>query len=212
MRFYGQFSPPVDQVIYERYRWLMDEGPGYFMESGAYDGVTESNCKFLEESLGWQGINVEPVPHHFSKLMRNRPESINVHCALSSATGVKRFRHVVHPQLGDNFGNGSLSHTEGHEQALKEQGCKFVEFEVPTMTYDEVLESAGVPRMDLLSLDVEGHELEVLQGMHRPEFLPRLICIETGHDRTGVIHDQLIKMNYIKDGEYLVNSFYRRAA
>jgi FkbM family methyltransferase len=212
MKFYGQFSPPVDQVIYQRYQKLLSRRPGYYMESGAFDGVTESNCKFLEESLGWLGINVEPFPHHFQKLQRNRPKSLNMNCALSSINGTHEFTHVVHPRLGDDFGNGSLCHTSEHQDNLKQQGCEFRTLKVPTMTYDALVAQSGFPRIDLLSLDVEGHEIEVLKGMQEERFLPQLICIETGHDRDRKIDDRLREMGYEYDGEYLVNSFYVRAA
>jgi FkbM family methyltransferase len=212
MKFYGQFNPPVDQVIYQRYSRLFGRRPGYFIESGAFDGVTESNCKFLEESLGWSGINVEPFPHHYQKLQRNRPQAININCALSSANGVQEFTHVVHPKLGDDFGNGSLSHTDEHQQILQKEGCQFRKLQVPTITYDTLVADSGLPRIDLLSLDVEGHEVEVLRGMQDERFLPRLICIETGHDRQRHIDEQLRAMGYRRDGEYLVNSFYLRAA
>jgi FkbM family methyltransferase len=212
MRFYGQFCPPVDQVIFQRYEKILLREPGYFIESGAFDGVTESNCKFLEESLGWQGINVEPFPHHFQSLLRNRPLSININCALSARNGSHTFTHVAHPRHGDNFGNGSLSHTAEHQQFLRQQGCEFSCLTVPTMTYDTLVETVGLPRIDLLSLDVEGHEIQVLLGMKNTKYFPRIVCIETGHDPQLQIDQQLRNMGYTKDGEYEVNSFYLRAA
>lgn len=212
MKFYGQFKPPVDRVLFERYKDFLVAEPGYFVESGAFDGVTESNCKFLEESLGWRGINVEPFPHHFRKLIRNRPASLNFNCALSSRNGTQVFTHVAHPMYGDDFGNGSLSHTTDHEHLLREEGCTFRTLSVPTMTFDTLVETAGVPRVDLLSLDVEGHEIQVLEGMQNEAYFPRIICIETGHDTDNIINRRLNEMGYFKDGEYMVNSFYRRAA
>ena len=212
MKFYGQFNPPVDQVIFDRYGEYLGDQPGYFVESGAFDGVTESNCKFFEESLDWKGINVEPFPGHYRKLIENRPTSVNMNCALSSGHGSHRFTHVVHPELGDAFGNGSLQHTPEHRKLLNDNGCEFEHIEVPTMTYDTLVEFGGIPRVDLLSLDVEGHESEVLKGMVKKRYRPRLICIEMGHDKASDLDDQLLSMGYRQDSEYLVNSFYLRAA
>jgi FkbM family methyltransferase len=212
MKFYGQFQPPVDQVLFERYLANWCGEPGYFVESGAFDGVTESNCMFLEESLGWRGVNVEPFPQHYQKLLVNRPQSINVNCALSAQNGSQTFTHVAHPRHGDNFGNGSLSHTDEHQRFLCEQGCQFRTLQVPTMTYDTLVTMVGLPRVDLLSLDVEGHELQVLEGMNREQFLPRIICVETGHDRQQAIDERLRAKGYVKDYEYRVNGFYVRAA
>lgn len=212
MKFYGQFCPQVDRVFFDRYGYIFSNERGYFVESGAFDGVTESNCKFLEETLGWHGINVEPVPHLFDLLKANRPQSVNVNCALSVENGVAVFQHAIHPTLGATFGNGSLKHTDRHRQLLEEDGCQFQVLRVQTRTYDDVVRDAAVPRVDFFSLDVEGHEVEVLAGMKDPALYPRLLCVETGHDHDGRIDAKLCDMGYQKDSEYLVNSFYLRDA
>ena len=50
---------------------------------------------------------------------------------------------------------------------------------VPTRTLDDVLEEADAPRrFDLLSIDVEGHEIEVMRGFDFAHWKPRLIMLE----------------------------------
>ena len=50
---------------------------------------------------------------------------------------------------------------------------------VPIRTLDSVLEEAGAPkRFDFLSIDVEGHEIEVLRGFDIAGWQPRLILLE----------------------------------
>jgi len=51
--------------------------------------------------------------------------------------------------------------------------------EVPVRTLDDVLSEAQAPRaFDFLSVDVEGHELEVLGGFDFARWRPRLILLE----------------------------------
>jgi hypothetical protein len=51
--------------------------------------------------------------------------------------------------------------------------------QVPTRTLDSILEEAETPvPIDLLSIDVEGHEAEVLRGFDFSRWQPRLILIE----------------------------------
>ena len=89
MQFYGQFDTPVDRCIHERY--FPDTGiMGTFVAYGAFDGLTECSCKFFEETMGWTGYNLEPVPWIFDKLAANRPRSRNLNFGLSSATGAVR--------------------------------------------------------------------------------------------------------------------------
>jgi hypothetical protein len=38
-RFYGQFDPPVDRFLFERY-FAGSKRPGVFIECGAFDGET----------------------------------------------------------------------------------------------------------------------------------------------------------------------------
>src|SRR5262245_56341760 len=116
MRFYGQFEPPQDQIIYESY--FADSEPGFFLECGAFDGMTESSCFVFEESLGWVGANVEASPAIYPLLVKNRPKSKNIFAALSDKSGEGRFLHAVHPLLGNMFGNGSLNHTPEHKTDL----------------------------------------------------------------------------------------------
>jgi hypothetical protein len=54
---------------------------GTFVDIGANDGVTISNSHALEESLGWQGVCVEPHPGAFAKLVKNRPRCARVNAA-----------------------------------------------------------------------------------------------------------------------------------
>lgn len=50
---------------------------------------------------------------------------------------------------------------------------------VPTCTLDDILEEAEAPRpIDLLSVDVEGHEIEVLLGFDFEYRQPKLILLE----------------------------------
>src|SRR6185503_21072130 len=45
---------------------------GFFLDSGASDGVKGSNTVVLESEFGWQGICVEPNPTFFESLRQNR--------------------------------------------------------------------------------------------------------------------------------------------
>ena len=45
---------------------------GFFIEIGAYDGITGSNCYHFERFLNWDGIAIEPSNVQFEKLKRNR--------------------------------------------------------------------------------------------------------------------------------------------
>ncbi|RKS23975.1 FkbM family methyltransferase [Pseudomonas sp. WPR_5_2] len=208
-KFYGQFEPQVDKFIFERY--FKDEGiKGVFVECGAFDGLTENSCKFFEETMGWKGYNVEPVPWVYENLCKNRPESTNLNFALSDKIGTATFTAVDHPDFGVDCTNGSLAHTEKHFSILEQSGCKFVHVEVDLLTWPEFIRRNNISHVDLLVLDVEGHELSVIDGMYGCEILPDVFCIEIGHLDFIEIRRKLSDLGYIYDISSHVNAFFIR--
>lgn len=206
-KFYGQFEPPVDKFIFERY--FNDEGfKGIFVECGAFDGLTENSCKFFEETMGWQGYNIEPLPWVYENLCNNRPDSTNLNFALSDKIGVAEFKAVDHPDFGVDCTNGSLTHTEKHLTMLEQGGCKFVSVEVSLLTWSEFIKRNNISHVDILVLDVEGHELSVIDGMYGCDVLPDIFCIEVGHLDFGDIRRKLSRLGYVYDISSHVNAFF----
>lgn len=205
-RFHGQFDPPVDRYLFERFFPTLRGGVS--LECGAQDGLADSSCLFFEESRGWRSVNVEASPPIFERLRRNRPSSTNLNVALSNRSGTARFTHVVSPEYGDNFGNGSLGHLPVHREELSRQGCSFVEHEVRTVTYPELISEAGLTRLDLFVLDVEGHEPQVFESMRHGALLPSVLCVEHGHFGVEKVRAMLSGLPFRFDSELHVNSFY----
>ena len=207
MKFYGQFDPPVDKVLYEYY-FQNNNTPGFFVECGAYDGVTESSCKFFEETLDWKGINIEPSPLFFQKLELNRPKSINLNLALSDKNIITSFQQVIHPEMGEFFGWGSLCHTSEHKQQLIDEGCTFKTYMVRTITWRNLIKEYRIEHVDLLVLDVEGTEREVIEGMRNSEVLPKILCIEHEHLGVKEVKALLKSLGYKYNFSEKVNSFF----
>lgn len=210
MQFYGQWDPPVDAVLYERY--FTDRHNGICIEAGAYDGVEESSCKMFEESLGWTAVNCEPVPFIFNLLCANRPDALNLNVALSDRRSTGSFTQAVHPDRGHRFGNGSLSHAASHTDLLTAQGCTFDTFEVETITYAELVAALDLRRVDLLVLDVEGHEPAAIAGMAGcpDHLLPAVMCIEYPNTGLDVLSSLVDRLGYVLDGTSFNNAFYIR--
>ena len=206
-KFYGQFTPPVDQFIFERYFPDINI-KGVFVECGAFDGLTENSCKFFEETMGWNGFNIEPVPWVYEALCKNRPSSININSALSNKLGTATFQAVDHPVFGKECTNGSLEHTALHKSLLLDGGCKFVPVEVSLITWDNFIEKNKISCIDLLVLDVEGHEFSVIDGMRGSHVLPDVICIEVGHLDLREMKTRLCMLGYTYDISSHVNAFF----
>lgn len=174
--YYGQYE--LDRVLYERF--FLNKKNGFFVECGAFDGLSECSCKFFEETLGWKGLNIEPTPYAYSNLLKNRPNSINENYALSSVNGISSFTNAIHPSYGMHFGNGSLNHSKIHMKELIDTGCKFETFNVECIRFIELYKKHSINNIDLFVLDVEGHEEDALQGILEipVSVLPTIFCIE----------------------------------
>lgn len=195
-KYYGQFNPPVDRVLCETF-FRDQKEKGVCIECGAFDGVVESCCKFFEETLGWSCINIECVPCLFQRLVINRPLSRNICVALSDSESVATpFTHMIHPSLGNQFGNGSIKHCESHIKSLLDSGCQTQEITVPTTTFAKLVQDLKLERIDLFVIDVEGHEMSVIKGMKDAHVLPRVICIEYMHLGLECITKELEPLGY----------------
>ena len=49
---------------------------GFYLEVGAYNGISASLSLRFEKELGWSGLLVEPNPLHYKYLKRNRSSNI----------------------------------------------------------------------------------------------------------------------------------------
>lgn len=206
-KFYGQFEPQVDKFIFERYFSDINFS-GVCIECGAYDGVVDSCTKFFEDNCNWNCYNIEAVPYIFEKLKNNRPKSKNFNLALFNENGEKEFNFPIHPTLGKDFGNGSLKHTETHKDELLKENCKFEKFMIRTETYKSFVLKNNIKFLDLFVLDVEGAELEVIDGMNGCEVLPTVICVEYTNVGLEKIRISLEKLGYVFDTISNANAFF----
>ncbi|MBY0316678.1 MAG: FkbM family methyltransferase [Bdellovibrionales bacterium] len=211
MRYFGQFEPPVDKFIYERYFKYLDR-KGSFIECGAFDGISESSCYIFEALLGWSAINVEPSPIPYQTLKLNRPNSININKALSNRRGQLTFKLAIHPTLNHAFGNSSLSHSDAHLRELEGSGCTFENILVETVTYDDLITEVKLKSLDLFVLDVEGHEINVLESMRdsRLGIFPTVFVVEHGHLGVEKLREIIEPLGYLYDVSSHVNSYFVR--
>ncbi len=140
---------------------------GFFVEVGANE-PEEGSQSFHLERAGWNGILVEPQPDLAERLRRERKAAVYpVACSSPERSGTHMRLHVAGP-----FSSFTPDLMVTGLQA--ETGI-----DVPVRTLDEILAGAHAPEpIDLLSIDVEGHELEVLRGFDFSRWRPRLILLE----------------------------------
>ena len=65
---------------------------GIFVDVGAHDGISINNTLYFEKYNNWTGVNIEPIKNVFDSLLKNRPNSININCAVCNSDGETDFR------------------------------------------------------------------------------------------------------------------------
>lgn len=190
-RYYGQLLE--DKHIHEKY--FMGVRNRVFLELGAFDGVVYSNTKFFEDTLGWSGVLIEAHPEAYKALVRNRPRSKVVHCAVSTRNEDLEF--ILNGAVSSVKEFTSEKHQQGWHDRTETQLVR-----VPSRTLGSILHEAGISRIDFWSLDVEGAELEVLKSMDWtiPVYL---ICIETQEPDRKLGCDEILRANGFQFAETL---------
>lgn len=143
-----------------------DTERGYFVEVGANQPEIFSQTFDLEQK-GWTGVLIEPQPDLAEELRRRRSAKVYAEaCSSRRNAGGRLTLHLA----------GGLSSFEKslNQAAIKPHGT----MDVPVRTLDQILTDAALPHIDFMSIDVEGHELEVLDGFDLDRWRPRLILIE----------------------------------
>jgi FkbM family methyltransferase len=156
---------------------------GFFVEVGANDPENLSQTLLLERQ-GWRGILVEPLAGCCERLRAARPRSrvFQVACSSPAQTGTALL------EVNDT---GSKL-TVGPAAGRPGPGCE----EVQVLTLDAVLKEAGDPPLDFVSIDVEGFELEVLQGFSLERHRPKLLLIEDNLPNRLKVHRHLKQHGY----------------
>lgn len=152
---------------------------GVCVEVGANEPVSIcSQSLHLEEKLDWQCVLIEPNPILVQKAINLRPQAIICEVACSSPDNIGTM--VLNIPLDEN--NEEVTGHASLEKNADEHNYEFHNtIEVKTDTLTNVLKSRKIKKIDFLSIDVEGAEMEVLLGLDFNLYQPQLILLEDKH-------------------------------
>ena len=149
----------------------------FFIEIGSCDFDT---LNILGKN-GWSGIIVEPISEYLSALEKiDAVEYVN--CAIDTESGFREmntFKEGIVKNDHDYAGMSSFTeYTHPLNKELVEPRT------VRTMTYQELIHTYNVERVDFLKIDTEGHDFEILKTVDftAPQ-RPHLIKLEHKHLR-----------------------------
>lgn len=161
---------------------LLPQGVSSFIDIGANDGVLFSNSyKFAKK--GASGLCVEPSRNSFRKLKLNHLFHPKVKCIQSAVS---------------NTNSHIFLNEDGYESTLSyvSKSKKNNAYSVKCQTFDKILEKyPQFLEVDLLTVDVEGHEREVFDALTNNKFKAKVIILESDKTQT----EELLKINSLKN-------------
>lgn len=180
-----------------------------YIDIGAHHPYKHSNTALFYVS-GSRGLNVEPDPDLFERFPDERPGDININAGIAAEAGELDFFVMKNRTLNTFSRNKALEYQN-------EQGQPIVaEKKIPVVTLASLCEKHCPGQFwDLMSIDVEGFEMDILQSHDWAGPSPKVIVCETisfstsGHgQKDRQIIDFLCGQGYFVYADTHVNSIF----
>lgn len=177
-----------DYYVYTRHFQHLTSRSGSYLEAGTRHPVGGSNTYFMDACLRWDGICVEGSPNTLAYIHRARSCEVVPTCVAQhdGARRVFALRGAVGGKLGDeSMNNGSM---ELPTYSLK----------IPCLSIQAIFDRRNVRVLDFLSLDVDGHELDVLKGIDHKRSRVNVMTVATMDETLPHIQAYLEAYGYVR--------------
>lgn len=146
---------------------------GFYVDVGAYHPKIFSNT-YLFYKRGWKGVCIDPNPAMEDLYAFVRPRDLFLNL------GVAEKDNVLEYTMFDDGAANTFSSDQSHKNT-EEAKRKIVGKKLVTLMPLSVILDAYVPKgqkVDLLSIDVEGMDLEVLRSNNWKKYSPKVVICE----------------------------------
>jgi len=152
---------------------LGTQGPGFYVDAGAYHPRLYSNTRFLK-LIGWRGINIDASEESIALFKAERPDDINICCAVGPEEGELTFY---------KFAGGAASTCSAEQAQIWQSklGWQLLgTSRVRVRPLNDIVAEHLPPgqAIDYLNIDLEGLDGAVLQGFDFARYRPRMLTIE----------------------------------
>ena len=196
---YSQFGEDIAlREIFGRRR------TGFYVDVGCYHPRKLSNTHGLHRR-GWHGINVDMEAAKIRLFELARPRDFNVVAAVSDVPGtVKMYRSRA-------FGLETTIDEAAARRAFgsRPDGADCETVEVPARTLAEIVAASPfhAEKIDLVSIDAEGHDFAVLRSLDLDVRQPDVIIVEeSDRDIDAILRGEMYA--YLHGRDYRLHAWY----
>jgi FkbM family methyltransferase len=179
-----------------------------YLDIGAHHPTYFSNTYLFYEG-GASGVCVEPDPKLYSNFPKTRPRDISLNCGVGINSGLADFFVLSTPTLN------TFSEKEAHEYVASGGYSITKKLQIEIQNVNQIIENNFNACPNLVSLDVEGWDLIVLQSFDFNKNRPQVFCIETlsytednSERKLTEIIDLMHAKNYITYADTYINTIF----
>ena len=179
--FYSNWG--IDMMADEFFK---KKSKGFYIDVGCHQPIINNNTYRLYRR-GWSGINIDLDFNTIDMFDFFRKNDLNIEAGVSNSVEEKELYF---------FHNRSAVNTLSKESGSKAKEVR----KIKTTTLNKIIENSRYKdsEIDYISIDVEGHELSVLEGLDFKKYKPKLVVLE--------LIDPSIKEFYEQKLENIINS------
>ena len=167
------YSQEGEDLIIDRY--FYNQTTGFYIDIGAHHPKRFSNTYLLYKK-GWTGINIDPMPGIMKIFKKVRSKDINLEIGISKIESKLKY-YIFNENALNTFSENEAiikSKINPSEYYIKET------LEINTYPLNKIFDKYidKSQKIDLMSIDVEGLDLDVLLSNDWTKYRPKLILVE----------------------------------
>jgi FkbM family methyltransferase len=146
---------------------------GFYVDVGAHHPERYSNTYLLYKK-GWHGINIDANPDAINKFNSARPNDMNIEAGIGEGNNTLTY-HMFKDSAVNTF-----SEVEANKWKASSWNKYLGSKTIKLTSVNEILEK-NLPMdisIDLLTIDVEGLDLSVLQDLEWTKYHPDVVIVE----------------------------------
>ena len=177
---------------------------GKFLDVGCYHPIRHNNTYKMYKN-GWSGMNIDLNPLTIDLFNFMRPRDININSGVSDTEIEKKLYFIDELNTQNTLDNNQLNFLKDHHNI---KDSEILEKKIKTRNLNNILDDYKFYNIDFMNLDIEGHELKVLETLDFNKINLKYLCIEMiEHNRESVLNNEKIKDLLSKNNFKLIKNF-----